>query len=676
MTATAVTPSGGPPQPADAAADGAETEINQPTGPIHTGSGNQLNDIKLLLKPERKARAGDVGPTQLQRLRQCFVTPPNFERAAKLLAEPDGLVILSGAANTGRRTAGLILLSAGTTGDTNVRFIPPEPELQAAQAERRIFGREDIRDADRLLLDLSEVNADLFAEQQSCLHELLPALLDRRAKLVVVLPHLHRDQLRPDFQQYLAEIDRPDMLEVLRRQLSVHGIHLKSPFRHRKTIEAATMSALIELVYQIRDAHEDRPGADPDSLLADVLSSGERLTRKAAGALQAADQRQNRALLIAAALLHGQTTRTVFVAQQRLLELLRSPDDDREHPLDLSGVQQSLQNFRVELSATPDQRVEFAEPAVAAEILTHFWDDMPWLRDPLAGWLDALAGSDLIDRYDLTAIARRFGQQCRRTRQADLALGLVDRWSSARQWAQRSAAYALLEDLLEDDRTASPARQTLYAWSRDSRLPGGRVAIVIAACVNVLTDGFLDQAVVRLCWLTKHSDPDVQSGARDGLARLAAAPETRLEVINLVLEPWRFTPAIFAAVAAPAGLPLFFGSEAVERIVAGWRRALDTVSPSHRGALLRAWLVAHSDLLAAGQHQDATDLLQLLAAVCAERREFLNALLNATFDWLEGREDALSHRTAQAVNEVVRRGRQGAVASASSRNVGVVTVSG
>ncbi|MEU8224933.1 hypothetical protein [Kribbella sp. NPDC048915] len=634
-------------------ADRAATEVNQPTGPIHTGSGNQL----LFHYPRREARANDLAPSQLQRLWRCFVTPPNFDRAAKLLAEPEGVVILSGAANSGRRTAGLMLLSAGITPATAVRFVPPEPELQAAQVERRIFGAGDVRADDRLLFDLSEVDANLFAEQQSCLHELLPALLSRQAKLVVVLPHHYREQLRPDFQQYVVEIGRPDMLEVFERQLAAHGVHVRNAYRYRKTFAAATMTELVRLAYQVRDAHEDQPDTDADALLAEVLSSGERLERKASGAVQSADEQRSRALLIATALLHGQSTRTIFVAQQRLLELLQPSEDDREHPLKLSGVKESLERFGIELSITSDQRVEFAEPAVAAEILGYFWDDMPWLREPLADWLDALADADLVDRYDLIAIVQRFGEQCRRTRQADLALRVVDKWSSARQWAQRSAAYALFEDLLDDDRTASPARQILYTWARDTHLSPGRVAIVVAACVNVLSNGFLDQAVVRLCWLTKHSDPGVQADACHGLKRLSEPPETRLTVIDQVLEPWRFTPTMFAAVAAPEGLPLFAGTEAAARIVAGWQQALDATPRARRRELLRPWLVAHSDLLGNGQIVDAGHLVHLLALCCAGRREFLDDLLNAMFEWFEGREDPLSQRTARAVNELVRGGR-------------------
>jgi hypothetical protein len=646
---------------ADPVNDRVGTEINDSSGPIHAGSGDQLNDINVYLDRQRKARTWEITPVRLEQLRDRFVSPPNLTRAADLLAQPEGLVILSGVAGTGRGTAGLMLLSASGTPGTAVRLVPPDLEPRATQAGRRIFEGSDVREDDRLLLDLSEVDAASFIELQDYLHALQHALLQRRAKLVVVLPHLHGERLRADFVSFVVEIGRPDMLEVLKRQLSAHGLQLENTFRYRKTFASASMADLVRVVLQLRDARQDRPQADADLLLAEVLSSEERRKQKVVGVVQSAKEARPRGLLIAAALLHGLSAQDVFLAQHRLLEMLRTTDDDGDHPLELAGVAESLGSLSLDLRVAPGpgQRLRFADHEIATDVLQHFWDDMPWLRGRLTDWVGELVRAGSLDRFEIPRIAQRFGEQCRRTHQAELALRLVEQWSGDRYQSQRSAAYTLLEDLLYDDRTASSARQLLYTWARDTHLPGGRAAIVVAACVNILVDGYLDQAVVRLSWLSKHSDSSVRHEAREGLGRLAKEPGNRLKVIDMVLEPWRFEPANFAAVAAPSGLWMFEGSESVERIVAGWQRALRDTEPFRRGVLLRRWLHAYAGALADGRPQEAQSLQQILAMVCTNQPELLDALFNTTLDWLEERgEDPLRLRTAQAIEGLVRRVRR------------------
>ncbi|GAA2809155.1 hypothetical protein [Kribbella solani] len=638
--------------------DDVGTQVNESSGPIHAGTGDQLNDITYFLNLPREARTREITSIQLRRLWGCFVQPPNFDRAAAQLAQPEGLVILDGPTGTGRRTAGLMLLSVGITPDLAVRFIPPELELHAARAERRIFEGKDVRDGDRLLLDLSEVAADTFAEQQSTLHDLQSALVRRRAKLVVILPHSLRDRLGTDFRPHVVDIGRPDMSKVLERQLAAHGICLRNTSSHRGTFASTTMAALVRVVYEVVDASRTQPDAEADVLLSAVLSSGQRRAQLAAKAVRSADEARPRALLIAAALLHGQSVVSVFLAQHRLLEQLRPPNDDGEHPLELSGVAGSLDDLGLELVVTADQRLEFAERDIAADVLQRFWDDMPWLRAPLVEWLVEQPSTASAMDFEVVTVAKRFGAQCRRSRQAALALQLVEQWSTGGR-NQRVAAYALLEDLLDDDQTASPARQLLYGWARDSHLSADRAAIVVAACVNIVFDRYPDQAVVRLSWLAEHSDNLVRYEAREGLSRLAEDPARQAKVIDLILDARRFKPSSFAAVATPAGVLSLADGGAVERVLDGWQRALTEVEPVRRAALLRPWLQAHADLVANGRTDDAARLLQLLASVCGQQRELFDLLHNTTLDWVGYRRDDPARRwTADAVVKLVRHRRR------------------
>ena len=157
------------------------TEVNDSSGPVHTGTGDQLNDIKYYLDRPRKPRIRDITQERLRQLSTSFVPPSGFERAAGVLSEPDGLVILSGAVGAGRSTAGLMLLYAGMAPNTVVRFVEPDLEKSAARADWRIFDGADIRQNDRLFLDLSEAAGESFTEQQAYLQELQSALIEPRA---------------------------------------------------------------------------------------------------------------------------------------------------------------------------------------------------------------------------------------------------------------------------------------------------------------------------------------------------------------------------------------------------------------------------------------------------------------------------------------------------------------
>ncbi|MFI5733674.1 hypothetical protein ACIA49_26400 [Kribbella sp. NPDC051587] len=639
------------------------TEVNDSSGPVHTGTGDQLNDIRYYLDRPRKPRTRDITQDRLRELWRSFVLPAGFERAARVLAAPEGLVILSGAVGTGRSTAGLMLLLADIAPDTVVRFVAPDLEKSAVEAERRIFEGADVRENDRLVLDLSEADGDAFGELQDYLHALQPALRERQAKMVAILPHLHGERLKVDLLSFMVEIRRPDSFQVLQRRLAAEGLPATDLSAYRESFAASSMDGLVRVVYQVREAWLERPDAAVDALLAEILNSADKREQKVAKVVGSAGGARPRALLIAAALLHGLSTHTVFRAQERLLELLRVPDEDAEHVLEVAGVEEALASLGLDLSVTPEpgQRLHFADQEMAAEVLRRFWDDMPWLRSRLTDWVAELVGTGTssLDRFDMATLARRFGAQCRRTRDTELALRLVEEWSGDRYQSQRSAAYTLLEELLDDDGTASAARQKLYSWTRDTHLPDGRVAMVVAACVNILADRHLDQAVVRLSWLAEHAGYGVRRAARDGLGELVQEPDRRLEVIDLVLERWRFDPANFAAVAEPAGLPMFLGTGALERLVAGWRRAFLETDPTWRDELFRRWLNAYAEALGEGRADDAQGVQQLLAMVCAHHRQLLDGLVNSMLDWLAARnEDPLRLQTAQTIKQLVRRGRR------------------
>lgn len=639
------------------------TAIIGGSGPVHSGGGAQMNfagqdnDFAFYLAQGRRVSDWGVTPVRLEWLQRRFVAPSNFDLAVSRLTQPGGLAILSGPAGSGRRTAALMLLCADSGAQTQVRLVPPELERQAAEADRRTFGGEDVKAGDRLLLDLSEVDEESFVQLQDYLHALQPALVSRQAKLVVIVPAAYDATLRSDFVSSLVEIGRPDGVKVVVSHLAAEGVACQSGLvEFRERFATDSMARLERLVRRTVEVRRKRPAGHVEQWLEEAINVEVQRRQKVERVVNTADDARSRTLLLTAAILDGVPAHTVFAAQQQLLDILRTDDEKPPNPIEMTGVDKAIEMLDVGLQITPGGRLRFADPDFSQVVAQYFWDQLPWLRPKLIAWATQLVRAGDLDVSERSAVALRIGDQCRRTRRAELALSLVEAWASDRRWSVRSTAYQLVGELLDDERTATQTRQSLYWWARDTRLSPRLAEIVIAACVEVVAATYPDQAVVRLSWLTRHENATVRSNARRALCTVADDPPRRLLVMDLLLEGGRFQPTTFAAVAAPDRLPMFLGTEAINRIGQGWRRVLIATDPDRRSACLRPWLSTHADLLRSQQAESARRLLGLLGSICGQERDLLDALFNANRDWLEhaSGDQADRLRTARMVEQAIR----------------------
>ncbi|WP_143465378.1 hypothetical protein [Kribbella sp. ALI-6-A] len=640
-------------------------------GPMNTGTGSQFamggqdNDYKLYFEmPGRQRRFRDQRVTsfRVEWLRDRFVAPANFLAAADQLAQPTGVVLLVGSSGIGRRTAAHMLLCPEPGAGNVVRLLPAELEAQAVEADRRAYNGDDVQPGERLLLDLSEVGTEAFRELQDFLPSLQPAVADQRAKLVVVLAAEHEDSLRPDYRPYLVRIGSPDPISVLARHLESAGLrgereHL---ITHREKLRSASMAAVERLAERIMDARARDPRGSFERWLVTGFRADEQRREQIERFLAGRVDAPSRALALAAATLEGGTAEAVFSAQQLLLKNLDYESEPRRTLIELDGVVPALTDLDLSVGVDPRGRVHFEDEELAPRIVEYFWDELPWLRNALADWLTSVVADVSLRTSDLTLIADRVADQCIRNRQSELAVRLAREWADHSSLEVRSAGYQLLGRLLSDERTAAPTRHHLYWWSRDRQLSPRLSSIVIAACVEVLAEMYLDQAVVRLSWLAQHENGSVRYQARDALKKLAEREDRRDEVLQLLLEGSRFRAQTFASVVPPIVATTLPTTDdgSMSTAVRGWQRVLDASDAGPAGRFLVAWLDCHADLLDEGRAHDAERLLRRLAAVCRGASTRLDTLFTTNREWIDAAADAevlqRRLRTAILVEQTIR----------------------
>lgn len=195
-------------------------------GPIHTGPGPQYNGpVNIGLDPivesaRRMALRRLVSVDELDWLAARFVQPPTrgYRRIQEKLHLP-GIVAISGHPGSGRRAAALMLLHKSGDGTTRFQQLSVQDDTTFDPPAHTIL------DGERLLLDLSAFTPERLRAIETHLSS-YRAEVERRAYLVVVLPHRHEDVLSDVFHSDVVEIERPDWREVVERHLGKEGIEV------------------------------------------------------------------------------------------------------------------------------------------------------------------------------------------------------------------------------------------------------------------------------------------------------------------------------------------------------------------------------------------------------------------------------------------------------------------
>lgn len=445
-------------------------------------------------------------------LEERFVQPWGFDHASRSLAER-GTVFISGSPGSGRQsTARMLLWNHFPNDDAHYRRLTLDNE-----EDENPLDPESVQQNELLLLDLSVEDEEHFRVVGNMLETFRKTVEAQQAALVVVLPTEWENQLEAEFIRPRVEIDRPPSEKVLRAHLRAD--ELSPPAQLSGELDAhltgSPMRHLERLADRITQAARTSPKATFESWTHEATHAITDHSKEIAGLVRSCGAEQ-RALLLAAAMLDDAHTDAAYTAHDTLLDRLSFPKDER-HVLERAGLDELLHNLKV--APTPSRHIRFSAPRYARAIREHFWTNYPELRDALRDWVGGM-----IDQHELTdddrhmLVARFATQACRTGRVEDLCT-LTVRWTRNRTPRDSPFAASALAYGLRDDTHGWKVRRQIYDWSRpDQRTE--LASVLVAVCADVMADTHPERALVRLRRLAGHRDVDVRQSAQAALARL------------------------------------------------------------------------------------------------------------------------------------------------------------
>ncbi|TQJ86732.1 hypothetical protein [Streptomyces sp. SLBN-31] len=482
-----------------------------------------------------------VADEQLSRLQRRFARPMGINDAYDTL-ERHNIVFLYGTPGNGRTTAARVLLRELPRGSGVYHELTPDADDQSAEP----LTPELIGEGDRMLLDLSDAEEDVWTQCHNRFPGFHKILLDKRSFLAVVLPPAHADRLSPDFAAYRRVVNRPDDLEVIARHLRLRGVDPGDSGQAPKELTdyLSDKPPMRELAYLAGIIVDARRTAKPEESFADWCRQ----------AIAAAEEEEDdfvpplhngpqRALLLSVAMLHGAPADLVHRAAAILRRSLRIAGDDRPL-LEHESLTERLRE--VGASRNDEARVHFDKLRHDHAVRRFFWRNMPDLRRPLRDWVEQVLALPQFPEEGRKDLVVRLAALCALTEDADRLA------EPARDWALRYDDPARLRAAAEwlgwgvrneDERTSRHFRHAIYTWAIRPAEPNLR-RVLVDVCVNVMAFTHPEQAVVRLHHLARREPLDEGSGknaARHVLLRLVEM-DTRLRrylLFRLALAPPR-----------------------------------------------------------------------------------------------------------------------------------------
>jgi hypothetical protein len=602
---------------------------------IHVGSGPQTNYFfkssdSIGKRPRRQPE------DELRWLYQRFSDPSNLGEARGIL-ESFQTVFLDGPPGSGRVAAAKMLLWELRNDSEQIH----ELVLQDKEHTSRI-DHDHVGDNDLVWLNLSQTEGPQWHEVHGELSALRATVRERGAHLVVILPG-NVNGLEPTLARYRVEIKPPRLDDALSRYLLVEGIPEGRHLPPLRFLEAdrrmEDVAKYAELVVRAREedrqgsftawcetAHRVLAGQEPDvaTLVAD-LSEG-----------------QQRALLLAAAMLHEAHADVVHQAGALLLELVEHPDD---RPILLQApLDQRLKEIDAELDSAGN--VRFLKLNYDAAVRSYFWTHMPELHRPVQDWVERTVASADLTPGERADLVDRFTEQCLNERYRPTLISLVDQWTARPTTVEKmQAATLVLQRGLRDEEQGRFFRKQIYAWSTTNNLSDELAEVIIMACRDEMMAKYPDEALVRLHHVARR---ERGNRARETLVALVdRAPRLRRQMLNRLTNPrfgpgrWPIDVDLFLDLADPEALtkpgrnsrPLISRSIVRDQLSAGWalvfaQRPHDKWAPqahrwlgaavadeTHRHALLGV-------LVEAGTGR--TDVLAQLYAMTREQKPWIS----------------------------------------------------
>lgn len=626
------------------------TVIDNLQGVANTGSGDQYNDLvvagdwvavsgdyyhQVYQQVEARRRAANpqaVPEDRIAWLQDRFVQPESFHQAEEMLAGSAATVLIAGPAGSGRQTAAQMLLCPPDSGYRSLRRLPPEPDTPADP----VLDDSQVTSSDRLLLDLSEVDRELFDRHQQQLPSFRDAVQRSGARLAVVLPHDQKHRLTDELRPLRVTLGRPDPLRVLRTHLSADQLlvsddALQSDELSRQLSTEPRMSRVSRLAELIGKAAARAPGEPRDfsRWLTEALDALNNHAIAVVDALRTPCKAPARALLLSTAILEGARVAAVDHAERELLRITGYPEAETPR-LERPDLFDRIELLEADVDG--EFRVRFRKLDYGRAVLTHFWDRYPGMHRQCAQWVQGLAGLPQFTNEDRYRLADRFVEQSLRADCIGDLLRTAEVWAQYRYQNVRSLAYMVLATAVIDARSGRFVRRRLYHWAQKRQLHIQLARVIIEICANVLGPSYPDRALVRLHLLARHSDRSVAAQARQALVALAADDRFFRRLLAKLTEAREFNAELFLELVDPKRLtdssPLLIADQSIqEQLISGWRQAL----VDHQNPACIA--VVHRWLQACTNDPQREVLLGILVDACQARPDLCARLFKLNLGW-------------------------------------------
>ncbi|GAB2854184.1 hypothetical protein GCM10027074_21400 [Streptomyces deserti] len=608
--------------------------VHQAHGSVHSGEGNQYNlyymqAAESRLRRQAARRPQSIAEEDRRHVAERFVPPTGLQQARARLRDAH-TVLIDGLPGSGRRTAALMLLHELPETHGSLHELPDTSDDRRASP----LDESDVNDGDRLLLDLSEVEESRYVAVQNALSDFRHTVIERGARLVVVLPHhlgyLRRDELR----RLTVELGRPSAKRVLTVHLKRENI-MPSPEELGASdltafLAQAPMRDVAALADRIRRCRDVSP-ADrgfPD-WLADSLDDQHDQTARVAADLSAGRSGRERALLLSLAMFHEATPDVVLQAANALLGTLSHPPDTTPR---LDRVDLHTELSAIGADTGPDDRVRFRVAGYDRAVRAHFWTFLPDIRRQLRDWFrDCLPDRAISSSVREAAVARFAAESLRTDRPEDLTW-LAERWMSGSGWARLvpEAAQTLAEGL-NDDRHGRFFRQRIYDWATSVETSDRLRQVLIVVCSQTMARSHPDQALVRLHHLARRSNGSVGTKARQALLDLTRSDDRLYRQMldrlgaGIGQGQWEADRSLFLELADPARLIGYRGVR--EPLAVCWAGVLRRPVSSWTVPVKR-WFTACEDM----RYRDL--VLRVLATACASDTRVSGRLYRVGIEWL------------------------------------------
>ncbi|MGW3348191.1 hypothetical protein ACWDA3_33290 [Nonomuraea rubra] len=285
------------------------------------------------------------------------------------------------------------------------------------------------------------------------------------------------------------------------------------------------------------------------------------------------EEGRTRALRLAAAVLEGSTSSSVFTAARTLSEILELRPG-AGHGLVGPSTRKRLESVS---ARNDDGRVVLSRTAFGASTLDFVWSHWPQLHKDLQDWFGKLA-QQLPE--DGPLIAERVADLAIRQRHFAMLNTLATRYLDGT--ATFGLGVALLTQAAMSDELGRAARRTLYQWSRQSP---PRHPAVVATCTGPLAEAFPRVALTRLKHVALTTVTNIRKNLVDGLTGLGTNVQLRRELLDELVR-WldRSEPEPRRLVAAEAMLKVLLLQDPDGRLL-----LLEHADPGWEPALAVAW---------------------------------------------------------------------------------------